>query len=323
MKPAGYLTSFLLLLVFRLPGTAQAEDSRITAVFWNLENFFDFRDSGNGSADKEFSPSGERHWTASRFYRKCNAAGKGILWLGEKYGKMPDIIGLAEIENSFVMKSLLNSDVLKKFNYSFIHYDSADHRGIDVALAYRRSTFSLENSGTAAVENSRDVLYVALKHLRNGRTYHFIVNHHPSKYGGEKQSAGKRILAMKIMLSITDSLACSEKAETVVMGDFNDGPRGKAFGLAAGKLENLGIPLSDKGKGTIKYNGKWELIDNFLVSAALSDKTKMSVAPIPFLMVRDNTYSGEKPLRTYVGPRYAGGVSDHCPIVLEISLSAF
>lgn len=65
-------------------------------VFWNLENFFDWEDGGTGESDREFTPGGLRHWTATKFYRKANLAAKALFWMKDRYGRMPDVAGFAE-----------------------------------------------------------------------------------------------------------------------------------------------------------------------------------------------------------------------------------
>ena len=124
---------------------------------------------------------------------------------------------------------------------------------------------------------------------------------------------------MARLSEITDSLAKAGFGNIVAMGDFNDTPEStKEY---SGKMKNLAAPLAAKGIGTIKYSGRWEMIDMFFVSPEIAQKSsflEMKVERVPFLTVRDNTHSGEKPLRTYTGPRYTGGVSDHCPITLVI-----
>jgi exonuclease III len=104
----------------------------------------------------------------------------------------------------------------------------------------------------------------------------------------------------------------------VAMGDFNDSPDGIQFKHLEGRLVNKSESLFSEGKGTIRYKGKWELIDMFLTSKDLDGRSVMEIVEIPFLMVRDTRHSGMKPFRTYSGPRYIGGVSDHCPIILRV-----
>ena len=122
------------------------------------------------------------------------------------------------------------------------------------------------------------------------------------------------MLALK---SVCDSLVGCGGDNLVVMGDFNDTPDGEQFNMMTDLLHNKGILLHERGEGTIRYKGKWELIDIFLTSKNM-DAAEMSVVRLPFLMQYDRSYPGEKPLRTYSGPRYLGGVSDHCPVVVWI-----
>ena len=49
-----------------------------------------------------------------------------------------------------------------------------------------------------------------------------------------------------------------------------------------------------------------------------SAPARMRILRISFLLTRDTAHSGEKPLRTFQGPRFLGGVSDHLPILLEV-----
>ena len=102
------------------------------------------------------------------------------------------------------------------------------------------------------------------------------------------------------------------------MGDFNDTPDGSQFEMLEGRLENTCLEMFAAGEGTIRYEGKWDLIDMFWVSPSIYSSSACEILRIPFLMTRDRKHPGEKPLRTYSGPRYLGGVSDHCPIIINI-----
>ena len=306
--------------------TSAGEGDPLLLMFWNVENFYDYMDQGTGESDKEFSFSGSRYWTKKKFYRKCDAIAKAILWIGEENGRLPDAIGFAEIENRGVLTRMLNTSILRKFDYEIVHFDSPDRRGIDVALIYRRSVFSMVSTSLKLPEHegkplaTRDMLNVCLS-VHGGEKINLIVNHHPSKYGGSEESDGRRNAAMKALREMCDSLYMEGEDRIVAMGDFNDTPDGPAFGLIESVLVNKGMPLHRKKEGTIRYEGKWELIDMFLVSAGLEDVTEMEVCNIPFLMTWEKKHPGHKPLRTYSGPRYVGGVSDHCPILLKINSS--
>lgn len=308
------------LLLYSICQPSYSQDS-LLVMFWNVENFFDHVDGGEGESDKEFSSYGSRHWSKRKFYDKCDAIAKSIMWTGERYGRMPDLIGLAEVENKGVLTKLLRSTALRKYDYQIIHHDSGDRRGIDVAMLYRRSSMTdvSVSFGTPSIDGekipTRDILHAEMCLVDTSRL-DFIVNHHPSKYGGEDESRGRREAAMTALKEMCDSL---ESDAVIAMGDFNDTPDADAFGIIGNTLENKGTVLHERGEGTIRYEGKWQLIDMFLVSGSLSERTEMEVCRIPFLMVWEKKHPGEKPFRTYSGPRYIGGVSDHCPIVLRFN----
>lgn len=343
------LTTFIIMLLLLV-----AEPEPIRILFWNLENFFDYFDGGTSDSDREFSARGVRHWTKKRFLAKCNSVAKAILWMsdqplcedGSKLG-MPDIIALAEVENKFVLKRLLSETSLRKYDYAIVHHDSPDRRGIDVALLYRQSVFDLLYETAVPVRPppgrdlaTRDILLVQLQ-MRQGAAAEVreavtvLVNHHPSKFGGG-DSDWRREAALDALRSVKDSLWRSGERTVVAIGDFNDTPDNQLLAQIAAPPEgrgldtdsapvvpppfvNLALPLAKRGEGTIRYQGKWELIDIALAVPTVGDPA-MKIIRIPFLMVRDNTHAGEKPLRTYVGPRYSGGVSDHLPVLFTFNM---
>ena len=342
----------VVLVALLVPGPKAC--AQFDIVFWNLENFFDYFDDGGSSSDADFSSQGSRRWTKARFTKKCNMVGKALLWIGENRcggGKAPAVVGVAEVENAFVLNRLVNSPVLRKMNYWYVHYNSPDRRGIDVALLYRRDMVKMLSSrpvhiygDDGALMRTRDILYAYIefrpesgasgihecseesaeecseeKAVRPSRI-HILVNHHPSKFSGEKTSMRGRELAMTALRDVCDSIMRVSDDLIVAMGDFNDTPDGAQFNLLEGRLTNLAEPLFKRGEGSIRFDGRWELIDHFLVGNDEGLRPfEMSVVQVPFLMTEDRTHTGFKPMRTYVGPRYAGGVSDHCPILLEIS----
>lgn len=309
---------WLLIIIIVGGQCAASEKDEVLAVFWNLENFFDYIDGGGGESDTEFSSFGSRRWTRRRFYEKCDAIAKSFLWIGEHYGKIPDVIGVAEIENRYVLKRMLESTLLRKYGYEIIHRDSRDRRGIDVALLYRKDAWKLSDVSFEEIVHegdtldTRDILCVSLENL-SGEIYTFMVNHHPSKYGGAEASSPKRKAAMEALCK-----ACSGKENIIAMGDFNDTPDSGPFAVTEGILCCKADSLFACGEGTIRHEGRWELIDMFLVSPELCDRSEMYICRPPFLMIYDKKHPGEKPLRTYSGLRHTGGVSDHCPIILRV-----
>lgn len=332
MKRYAVLLFYLMAVSVCMHGAAPCtdhgydceSDGDLLVMFWNLENFFDWTDSGTSASDREFSSAGERHWTKGRFYVKCRSVAKTVMWAGSRYGRMPDVAGFAEVENGFVVRSVIFTAALEKYGYAAVHYDSCDPRGIDVALIYRKDVFRCKWSRPYRIAAggvclaTRDILHVCLERRDGGERYDFIVNHHPSKYGGEKESYPRRIAAMSCLRHIADSLLEAGHCRVVAMGDFNDTPDGDAFRITEDVLHDMSAGMCGTGKGTIRYQGKWELIDNFLVSDDIGGRSSMEICRPPFLLVPDSSYPGMKPFRTYSGPRYAGGVSDHLPVVLKI-----
>lgn len=312
----------LLMLLSAVGLNIMAQESgQMLVMFWNLENFFDWTDQGTGESDAEFSSAGKRHWTRKRFYSKCDAIAKTIFHIGDLYGKLPDVMGFAEIENRGVLEKLCSSTLLRKCGYRIVHFDSSDRRGIDVAFLYRTTCSSLLSTYLKTPETdgnklqTRDMLHISLKDLRTDEIYDYIVCHHPSKFDGEESSRPKRLAAMTALKEMCDSLS---NRNLIVMGDFNDVPSAAQFDMLDSSLVNKSDSLHAAGRGTIRYEGKWELIDMFLVSPHISDNTEMEIVKVPFLMTRDTKHPGEKPLRTYSGPRHLGGVSDHLPVVLYL-----
>ena len=293
----------------------------LSVMFWNVENFFDWRNDSTTVSDVEFSPAGERHWTWKRFQAKANAFAKALFWVEEETGRLPDIVGLEEVENAFVLRQVLQKTALRKLDYNYVHYDSPDRRGIDVALLYRSSKLELLDSkpchlyAVDSVMATRDILLCLFRRkIPDSTAFAVLVNHHPSKYGGAAESEPRRRVAVERLRFLADSLTAIGIERIIAGGDFNDTPDNPVFRLLEPTLTPLHMDLYRRGRGTIKYDGKWDLIDHIYVSPARSGPV-MSILRIPFLLARDNVHSGEKPLRTYTGPRHTGGVSDHLPVL--------
>ena len=348
------MRTLLFFWLFVAPGA-----DTLQAMFWNVENFFDWRNDSTTVSDIEFSAAGERHWTWKRFQAKANAFAKALFWVETETGRLPDIIGLEEVENAFVLRQVLQKTALRKLDYKYVHYDSPDSRGIDVALLYRSSRLELLDSkpchlfAADTVMATRDILLGVFRRagspvMPDPLSFAVLVNHHPSKYGGAAESEPRRRIAVERLRFLTDSLVAIGFDRIIAGGDFNDTPDNPVFGLLEPALAPMHMDLFRRGLGTIKYDGKWDLIDHIYVSPALvsapmsesatdsslgdadqqmdndgnhpSACARMRILRLPFLLTRDTVHSGEKPLRTYTGPRLTGGVSDHLPVLLEVSL---
>lgn len=262
------------------------------AVFWNVENFFDPR-----------SASAPQYWTRSRMMTKARAISKVVLSLADSTGAPPDYVALAEVDNAYVLRQLVYQTALSAYGYRYVHFDSRDHRGIDCALLYRgeqprsRAVPLVLDADTLA---TRDILVCEFDSLT------LMICHLPSKRGGSPEAVRRRECGMRTI----DSLARLVSGPLVVMGDFNDTRSALSDSLMASLVE-----LQPRGfSGTIKFEGQWEQIDRCLVKDL---NGALEVCNLDILTTEDKNYGGVKPLRTFSGPRYLGGVSDHYPIVIH------
>lgn len=285
-----------------------------SVMFWNLECWFDPFDDP-ATEDDDYTPRGTRHWTWKQFTRKRDGIAKTIAAASDVCGGLPDIIGVAEVENRMTVKQIVAETLLEKGDYGILHRDSPDARGIDVALLYRRRNFKLLHVRflpVASDKPTRDILY-AEGVFRQSDTVHIFVNHWPSKLGGPEASSRRREAAAIALNRCVDSiLNASPQATVIAMGDFNDTPE-NISPLMTPLLENLADSLATAGLGTIKYQGRWELIDQFWCT---EKEKRMQIFAPAFLLEQDKAYTGFKPRRTFTGPRNHGGLSDHLPILL-------
>lgn len=305
-----------------------------TCMFYNVENYFDCEDD-TLTNDDEFVPAQPKYWTPKRYTTKRQNIARVIVAVGK--GTAPVLVGLCEVENAKVLHQLVRYKPLSVLNYQTVHFESPDARGIDVALLYQPTAFLPLQSKPIRVgfkdgTFSRDILYV--KGLLGATdTLHVMVCHAPSRRSGATGDA-RRMDALKLVRAQADSLlAVQPSAKVLIMGDFNDTPTDNSMqqGLGAvveGSTEADSVAklynLMDVADGTYKYKGQWCLFDQFVVSSSLLQgkgwvvKDKQAyVYKADFLLQPDVTYMGYKPYRTYLGPRYIGGYSDHLPIYLQ------
>jgi len=285
----------------------------IIVVNYNVENLFHpAHDSVAGEAkdDLEWTPEGERRWSYSRYYKKEENIARVLTNIGEWEGV--DVVGLQEVENAAVVKRLCYT--MRRNEYDFVHYESPDRRGIDVAFIYKKATIDTLSTRAISCQHSelrtRDILYVcALVDKRD--TIHFFVCHMPSQRGGKAESEWKRKAAKEVLQQAVDSVyAVSEHAKILIMGDMNCAPQQD--------LEGVTNRMEDTQKGTHKYHGQWICLDQFYTSPALDSISQVRIYDAEWIQEPDEKYLGLKPKRTYNGFRYQNGYSDHLPIVLEV-----
>jgi len=313
-------------------------------AFYNLENLFDTIKT-EGVNDEEFTATGPDRWTGDKYRHKISNMALAISRIGENDGWKggPAVIGVSEIENRQVLEDLISDPKLKDSGYQIVHYDSPDLRGVDVALLYRTSYFRVTSSTSNTLKifddngnriYTRDQLVVS--GIYDGEQMHFIVNHWPSRSGGELATRPRRNAAADLTRHLVDSLlALDSKAKIFVMGDLNDDPFNESLRkhlkaapdpeqIKQGELFNTMYPLYKKGIGSLYYQDGLNFFDQIIITPSLLGKDystykfyKAQVFNSPFLVQKDGQYKGY-PLRTYVGTVFQGGFSDHFPVYVMI-----
>lgn len=287
----------------------------LKVVSYNVENLF-YPERDSLKDDSEWTPEGERRWSYTRYYRKVENIARVLTNIGEWDGV--DIVGLQEVENAMVVKRLCYT--LRRGEYDFVHYESPDRRGIDVALIYKKGRVDTIATRAIKVKGervngerliTRDILYVCAQ-IDKRDTVHFFVCHLPSQRGGKAESEWKRRVAKEVLEEAVDSVfKVQAEAKIVVMGDMN-----------AEDLEVKGLKDERmKGEGTHKYQGRWTCLDHFYTSPSLDSLSRAEIYNAAWIQEPDEKYLDLKPKRTYNGFRYQkDGFSDHLPIVLTVSL---
>jgi predicted extracellular nuclease len=322
--------TIILLLILALSPLAAGQEFNV--MFYNVENLFDTVDDTTRN-DEEFLPGGDRRWTDGRYHKKISAISRAIAAAGE--WELPALIGLCEVENIEVVMDLAFGDLLSAGQYGVVHRDSPDLRGIDVALMYRKDHFSIAEVRSwvpLRPDNdpflSRNLLYA--KAVMDTDTVHVIVCHFPSRRGGVLATQGAREEMAQLLRVKTDSILAMEAgAAIIVMGDFNAGPDDEIMKnlTCGGLLANVSGRLASGEKGTYRYQGQWEVIDQIMISSTMAvgngsfhaDPESVRVPDAPFLLTDDPAYPGKKPFATYSGFSWAGGYSDHLPVVITIN----
>lgn len=315
-----------------------------TIAFYNVENLFDT--INDTSKKDERSPIMEIKKDRSKIYwDKIDNLGEVILQLGsEKTNNSPTILGVAEIENEGVLLDLVNSEKLKKKRYGIIHFDAPDDRGIDVALLYQARHFKPVHyeafDPNIYVDNkkikTRDILWV--NGYLDDEEINIIVNHWPSRRGGEAKSRPLREKAAFKVTQIIEKIRESDKnAKIIIMGDFNDDPINTSFKKvlkAKSKKENLQPNdiynpyegMFKKGLNTLGYRDNINLFDQILISTPLvkseNDYTgykmfKSGIFNKRFLTQKNGRYKGY-PFRSFSYGKYTNGYSDHYPVYMYL-----
>jgi len=311
-----------------------------TIAFYNVENLFDTINDVN--KNDEASPMMEMKFNRSEIYKKkVDNMASVIADIGsDLIDKSPSIVGLCEVENKNVIEDLLNNKHLLNKDYEIVHYDSPDERGIDVGLIYNKNVFKLSSTksheliiydnNSSKRNYTRDQLVVS--GLLDDELIHLIVNHWPSRSGGEERSRAGRIAAAELNKKIIDSLQNKyQNAKIITMGDFNDDPHDDSMKKVLNAKKNIkdvkvnGIYnpfetiLNDDGIGSNAYRDAWQLFDQILVTAPFLNKKydsyqfyKAGVFNKSYLINKAGRYKGY-PFRSFSWGSFTGGYSDHLP----------
>jgi len=332
----------LLLAIISLNTTAQEKRNfKIhTIAFYNVENLFDTINDIN--KNDEASPIMEIKFNRSEIYKKkVKNMASVIADIGsDLVNKSPSIVGLSEVENRNVIEDLLNNKHLLNKNYDIVHYDSPDERGIDVGLIYNKDVFKVNSTKSHELiiydnksskrNYTRDQLVVS--GLLDNELIHVIVNHWPSRSGGEERSRAGRMAAAELNKKIIDSLQNKYKnAKIITMGDFNDDPHDDSMKKILnakkyiedvktnGIYNPMEVILSDQGIGSNAYRDVWQLFDQILVTEPFLNKKydsyqfyKAGIFNKSYLINKAGRYKGY-PFRSFSWGSFTGGYSDHLP----------
>ncbi len=305
-------------------------DPAVRIAFYNLENLFDTMNDPERH-DDDFTPIGRNRWTYPRYRAKVTEHAQTIRAIGGWNGL--DVAALAEIENRTVLESLIKAEPLRFIHYRIVHFDSPDPRGIDVALIYNANSLRLDTAAPVPLPVDpgerplRDFLWCRFQW--HSVCFHVMVVHWPSRYGGQKASEDKRFYAAQKVNEWADWIFASYPEEGIVlMGDFNDGPGNASLRYGLGTATDparwiLHAPPLNEWPGSHVHQGRWTLLDQCYLSRHFAGEHSRLKADTLHLfparwLLEQTDQDGWIPFRTYRGPAYHGGVSDHLPIYFDL-----
>ena len=335
---------FLLTVLFcSISVSAQKSFSVYGIGFYNLENLFDITHD-KGKNDYEFLPEGTNKWSEMKYTHKLHNMASVLAEMGTDVlpGVGCAVIGVCEVENAHCLEDLCNQPELKARNFQFAHIEGPDRRGVDCGLLYNPSLFEVRDTKLVpyvyelpADSNRATRGFFTVSGTLAGEHVAIIVCHLPSRFSGSyyRELGAKQIRVVKDSL-LRDDPDC----KVFVMGDMNDDPTNKSMYDMLGAKEDIDKVgdnemynpwynvLVKQGTGTLKYDGKWNLFDQIIISPnALNKKGSKDFSTLKFwknqifrrdyLFQTDGKYKGN-PKRTHAGGVWLNGYSDHLPVVV-------
>ena len=343
MKLKQYLCVFFTIVSFLGKAQENKNYKAITIAFYNLENLFD-TENDPFTFDDDRTPEGKDHWTDKIYFNKIKNMAKVISEIGKDItGNSPVIIGVCEIENRKVLEDLINQKSLLINDYGIIHFESPDRRGMDVGLLYQKKIFTPTHFETheLLLYDDHDIskrIYTRDQLLVSGilddEKIHFIVNHWPSRRGGEAKSRHKRIKAAQLNKRLIDSLFSEDPySKIITMGDLNDDPISHSVKNVLKtkllqkepKMKQLFNPMEilfRRGLGTLAWRDSWNLFDQIIISSELMKKEyssyrfyKAGIYNKRYLTNTKGKFRGY-PFRSFDNGSFTGGYSDHFPVFI-------
>ena len=331
----------IVMMAFVIAALAQTARSKAIIGFYNVENLFDTINDPNTN-DEQFLPEGDYRWSTVRYEAKLKSLSKVISEMAKLDGGLV-VLGVSEIENEQVLLDLAATELLKPYHLSVCHHESPDRRGVDVAFFYDATRFKILSTRAfpTIVPNNPDFItrdqWLMTGILDGIDTLDIVVNHWPSKSGGEQRSLPGRLAAGQLGRYIADSVLHSRpNAKFIYMGDLNDNPTSKCIMAEMGTktkpekltqydLYNPMWKLFRDGLGSYAYRDSWEMLDNIIISGGLVNAApgtyKFRAAYIfrkDYMFTKTGSYM-DYPYRTFAGGNYQGGYSDHLPVYIVLT----
>lgn len=339
MKIITFLIS-LLLVGFGFSSCAQNTPNKAIIGFYNLENLFDTINDPHKN-DEQFLPQGDYQWTSERYLHKLDRLSQVIADMAKMDGGLV-VLGVSEVENEQVLLDLCATERLKPYGLKVCHHESPDRRGVDVSFLYNPKRFRIIDTAAfpLVVPNQPEFIsrdqWLMTGILDNTDTLYILVNHWPSKSGGEKRSLPGRLAAGNLSHDIAANIMSKHPgAKLILMGDLNDTPNSKAImeclgtktntkNLQPNELFNPMWKMYRDGIGSYAYRDSWEMLDNIVISGGLVYPAKgyqyqsAHVFRKDYLFTKSGSYAGY-PYRMFAGGVYQGGYSDHLPVYIILT----